>query len=125
MLNAAYSPHGQLLAAASQYFGVFLWDMTLSDPDGKREILEAPGVGLVFSPDGRTMFTGGASGDYTVKIWDLATHEQRFALAGHGSIVGDVLVTQDESILVSADWYGTVRAWRAPRGGVQQSDATY
>ena len=119
VLKAAYSPDGHTLATASQYFGTFLWDMTRSHPDSQRDVLKAPGVGLAFSPDGRTMYTGGASGDYTVKIWDLATHEQRFALAGHAGIVGDVLVTQDGSTLVSEDWSGTLRVWRAPRGGLQ------
>ena len=44
------------------------------------------------------------------KVWDVVTHEQRLALVGHETIVADIFVNQDESVVVSADWNGTVRA---------------
>ena len=111
VLNAALSPNGRVLAVASQYSACYCGTC----PRRTESLLSSmrrPQVSRSQRMDERCS-PAAQSGDYTVKIWDVASHEQRLALAGHTSIIGDVFLTRDESMLVTCEWEGNVRVWRA------------
>jgi WD40 repeat protein len=54
-----------------------------------------------FSPDGRTLATGG--GDGMVKLWDTATWKPRYQLKGHQGTITSLAFSPDGKLLASAD----------------------
>ncbi|MCA9135228.1 MAG: hypothetical protein KDB00_00680 [Planctomycetales bacterium] len=55
------------------------------------------------------------NGVRVVRPWDIQTGQQRAALKGHTSGIGDLDFSSDGETLVSAGLDRTVRIWRAPR----------
>ena len=66
------------------------------------------------APDGSWLASGGEDG--TVRIWDVATGQQRAIAAGHTGRVAAVAVAPDGSWLASGSRDGTVRIWDAAAG---------
>ncbi|KAL4736901.1 WD40-repeat-containing domain protein [Aspergillus similis] len=69
---------------------------------------------VAFSPDGQTVAS--ASYDSTVRLWDLATGEQRRTLQGHTKRVSVVAFSPDGQTVASASDDSTVRLWDAATG---------
>jgi WD40 repeat protein len=68
---------------------------------------------VAFPPGGDTLIT--ASGDGTVRIWDLVIQEERLTLRDHTDIIHDLALAPDGATLATAGRDGTVRLWHAPR----------
>ena len=82
MRDIAYSPDGKLLAMA------VLADIWLYDTGNGQEVARLAGhtgtvYRLSFSPDGQTLASASDIwGEWTVRLWDVATHTLRHTLSG-------------------------------------------
>jgi WD40 repeat protein len=56
------------------------------------------------------------SDDWTLKVWDAHTGEQRLSLEGHVARVNDCAVSPDGSFIVSASNDQTLKVWNAQTG---------
>jgi WD40 repeat protein len=66
------------------------------------------------NPDGSWLATGGS--DNTVRIWDVATGQERATLNGHTDVVSTDAVAPDGSWLASGSLDKTVRIWDVAAG---------
>ncbi len=110
----AFSPSEAILATAGLGFtdNLKLWSSDTGQP------LATLGFGgrmfqedsrLAFSPDGRTLASGGAGG--AVKLWDVTTGRNLAVRPGHTALVSAVAFSRDGRTLASGSWDGTVRVW--------------
>src|SRR4051794_14908780 len=78
-----------------------------------RATLEAePVISVAFSPDGKTLASGGAS----VKLWDVASGKNTVTLKGHTAAVTSVAFSPDGKTLASGSWDKTVKLWDVASG---------
>lgn len=123
--TVAFAPDGKCVAAGSGDIWsnlsskVWLWD-----PITGNEIVpplkghRGPIHTVVFAPNGRTLAT--SSQDSTVKLWDLATGQERLRLRGHQASVWGLAFTPDGRRLVSNGMDRTVKVWD-PVEGIEQA----
>jgi WD40 repeat protein len=78
---------------------------------------------VAFSPDGRWIVSGsgtfrssGNHGDYTVRVWNAKTGDERYALHGHKGVVHCLAISPDGRWIVSGSGDQTVRIWDAITG---------
>jgi WD40 repeat protein len=108
--TGAVSPDGRHLALAGYNRFIVLHDLATGRLVWKLEDL-GDGVGsLAFSPDGRCLAWGGASGP-AVHLVEVATARQRYCLVGHRGGVLSLAFSADGRMLVSGGWDTTAVVW--------------
>ncbi|WP_249370341.1 NB-ARC domain-containing protein [Acaryochloris marina] len=76
-------------------------------------------TGVSISPDGQTVVS--ASGDNTLKVWDLETGQEQRTLTGHTSHVTGVSISPDGQTVVSASSDHTLKVWDLETGQEQRT----
>ena len=69
-----------------------------------------PVLDITFSPNNK--YLASASGDKTIRLWDVLTETGSFKLEGHEAWVLALSWSPDSSLLTSGDEVGTVIVWR-------------
>jgi WD40 repeat protein len=133
--HLTFSPDGRTLAEeiskSDQTKGedrfINLWD--LSVPTERRRRIDGDWMGLgglVFSPDGKTLVTGGHDTDTRItgekpekgstRIWDLATGRERARFAVEGFYVCSVAISPDGKLVAAGVSDQTVRIYDLASG---------
>jgi len=113
----AWSPTAPILASGSGYSGgpIRLWDANSGKPIGALEGHTSWITrGLIFSADGRRLYS--ASGDQTIKIWDVPRQRCLATLRGSSDEVYGLALSPDGTTLASACKDGRVAFWSALPG---------
>src|SRR5262245_47021452 len=71
---------------------------------------------VAFSPDGKTLAAGGY--ENLVRLWDIATGQERLVLRGHISTVCCIAYAPDGKTLASCGHGNDARVWDAATGKV-------
>ena len=110
VFSVAFSPDGNTIASATRGGIIRLWDV---DTGEEKRILNTPAesaTSVAFSPDGNTIATGCGEytnavldRDYTIRLWDVDTGEEKRILKGH---TGNVF-----SVAFRSGWKHT-RKWK-------------
>jgi WD40 repeat protein len=78
---------------------------------------------IAFSPDGRTLVTGGL--DHDVKLWNFEKRTQVTTLKGHTAPILSIAFSPDGKTMVSTDGNHKVLVWRGgPSDAVAESTST-
>ncbi len=109
LLGRLPSPLDKLDAATIPALDRFAWQpkelmAVLGEHRGRHGY---PVSGVAYSPDGKTVASGGST---VLRLWDASTLRQRHLL-GHGGAVTAIHYSRDGKTLVAAGNDGTVRLW--------------
>jgi WD40 repeat protein len=114
----AFSPDGQTLAVGVDDTSVRLWDLAAEQ---ERAILKAHGGpvrSITFSPDGKTLAAIGRTravfiqdNPGRIRLWDVATGEERPGITDTETWPETVVFIADGKTLVAVNNDGTVKRW--------------
>ncbi len=110
-LRIAFSPDSKILASGGKWNRIALWNLRTSR-QLKSFYLDCCVWSLTFSPDGRTLISGGDNG---IVQWDLNTGERiNFPTnPNHHKLILSVVISPNGELLASGSYDGSIILWDA------------
>lgn len=112
----AVSPDGKLVARAGGSSGSL--DILCAATGKTLNVLAGQSLGCVncisFSRDGFVLASGHAEG--TIRIWDMALHQEKCTIAGHEKAVNSVCFSRDGKLMASGSSDRTVKIFHVSTG---------
>jgi WD40 repeat protein len=105
----AVSPNNEILAIGTSFYDIFLYDLQKGKWMDSLSGHGMPISSLVFSNDGRTLFS--CSRDMTIRVWDVAKRKEIKTLEGHKDAVYGLALSPDGKKLVSASHDRSLILW--------------
>jgi len=111
----AWKPDGRVVATggSQQNADIRLWSVESGKPV---KVLKGSGErvrSLVFSPNGRMLYSAGEG--KVIRVWDVAQAMNLESLSGHRLGVEELALSPNGAVLASASRDGTVRLWDTTR----------
>ncbi len=107
--SVEFSPNGDMLATKSADSTIRLWNPHTGQL--LRTLQANSERGIVFSPDGNILVSGGAD-EKVINLWNPNTGRLLRTFKAHPNKVTDVAFSPDGSFLASASTDGTIRLWK-------------
>ena len=111
--DATFSPDGRIVATASPYGRIVLWDAETGRKIRELAYHGAPVVQIQFSPRGDLLAS--ASADGTAQLWNATTGAEMAVLTTEGNL-RKVLFSPDGSLVMTALTDNTARLWKTDGG---------
>lgn len=118
-----YSPDGKFLATTgwNGSRSLFIWRAATGSiyaiPDDENS--HHHGVGVAFSPDGRTLAVGNKDGE--LKIYDLATCKELMSRKEHSNVIQSIAFAPDGKTFATGSNDKTIKIWDAVTGRVRET----
>ncbi|MGH7170236.1 MAG: WD40 repeat domain-containing protein, partial [Gemmataceae bacterium] len=114
--SLAFSPDGKTLAAGGDDATVHLWDVLSGEKLRTFAIPLQPGqvkrvLSIALSPDGRNLAVGYGEGDCTVRLWELASGQERLRFEGHCGAITSLTFSPDGMLLASGGTDRIIMVW--------------
>lgn len=120
MRGVAFAPDRKTLATAGGDKVVRLWDAAKGTQLQEFRGHTAPAYSVLFSPDGKTLVSGGGYANYPdhgqtgygeLRFWDPETGKERTALQCHTWPVAHLAFTPDGKSLITGGYDNLVKVW--------------
>jgi WD40 repeat protein len=111
-VHLAFSRQGKYLALGGKQLTVWdtiTWEEVWTRPTGSDAV--------AFSPDERLLASASPNPSFLVRVWDVATGQERHTLPGHSWGILEVAFSPDGRTLASAGGDSSVRLWDPETGG--------
>jgi WD40 repeat protein len=89
-----------------------LWDVANAAPRAELTWPSGPARFVAFSPDGKTLATGGE--EESLRLWDVASGTLRATFRGHADAIDWVAFSPDGKTVATASRDATAKLWDAP-----------
>ncbi|MDP2430911.1 MAG: caspase family protein [Pseudomonadota bacterium] len=114
--KVAFSPDGKTYLINSESGTLRLFDVTSDKEIRTFRQITGQKEAVAFSPDSKTLLSGGSSFDHTLQLWDVATGKRLQTFIGHASIITSVVFSPDGKTVLSGSMDNTLRLWDVATG---------